>query len=201
MLLPSRTDHFATGLQLMTTARPLDQVPDSDSGWAWLASAAEMAVQSHPQLLSPVPSGPGQGCFPLLATRTPGPDLASVGTARRFARATLRRWGVTDRCDDITLVLSELLSNALRYAPPRPGGWPVRFGLVLPWPGSAMLCAVSDPSRNPPVPSQAGPDSECGRGLHVVEELSDWWGYTPPEPQGKVVWAAFTVTDRPAGRC
>jgi hypothetical protein len=198
----SRTDHFATGPQLMTTARPLDQVPDSDSGWAWLASAAEMAVQSHPALLSPASAGPGQqACFPLLATRTPGPDLAAVGPARRFARATLQRWDVTDRCDDVTLVLSELLTNALRYAPPRPGGWPVRFGLMLPWPGSAILCAVSDPSGDPPVPGQAGPDSECGRGLHVVEELSDWWGYTPPGQQGKVVWAAFTVADHPAGRC
>jgi hypothetical protein len=202
MLHLSRTDHLATGLQLMTTARPLDQVPDRDSGWAWLASAAEMAVQFHPAPLSPAPSGPGQqACFPLLATRTPGADLASVGPARRFARATLERWGATERSDDITLVLSELLANALRYAPPRPGGWPVRFGLVLPWPGSAMLCAVSDPSPEPPVPGQAGPDSECGRGLHVVEEISDWWGYTPPGPQGKVVWAAFTVDDRPAGRC
>lgn len=198
----SRTDHFATGLQLMTTARPLDQVPDSDSGWAWLASAAEMALRSHHAPPSPASPAPGQqACFPLLATRTPGPDLAAVGPARRFARATLQRWGFTDRSDDITLVLSELLTNALRYAPPRPGGWPVRFGLVLPWPGSAMLCAVSDPGLSPPVPGQAGPDSECGRGLHVVEELSDWWGYTPPGPQGKVVWAAFRVDGSPGGRC
>jgi hypothetical protein len=56
-----------------------------------------------------------------------------------------------------------------------------------------VLCAVSDPSDEVPVPKELGWFGESGRGLHVVSSLCDEWGCTTPGPRGKVVWAMFTT--------
>ena len=134
----------------MMTARPLTQAPQSGTScWPWLTSAAEMAAQACAKLPPPVPRGPsGQSSCPRVATCTPGRDLESVAAARGFARCTLQRWGLAGRCDDITLVLSELVASALRHTLPRPGGWPVRFGLLQFLTCPAVLCrqqAASEP--------------------------------------------------------
>jgi hypothetical protein len=177
----------------MMTAHSLAQAPESGNHWPWLTAAAEMAVRACPALPPLGPRGPmGASCFPRVATRTPGRDLAAVAAARRYTRSTLQRWGLACRCDDITLVVSELLANALRHALPRPGGWPVRLGLLQPWPSPAVLCAVTDSSPAPPVPRPSGQLAETGRGLQVVGELAHCWGYTTPDCRGKVVWAIFT---------
>jgi anti-sigma regulatory factor (Ser/Thr protein kinase) len=158
---------------------PLIKASDGGATWPWLTSLAGLTAPARP---------PG---FPRIATRTPGTDLAAVRAARAFTRATLQRWELADRCDDITLVVSELLTNALEHAAPRPGGWPVRIGLLQSRPGAAVLCAVADPSAAPPVPVPPGHLAESGRGLHVIEEISDSWGYTTARRRGKVVWATF----------
>jgi hypothetical protein len=134
--------------------------------------------------------------YPRVATRTPGAGAESVRVARDFTATTLRRWGVDDeRSGDIVVVVSELLTNALRYTVPCPGvvwpRWPVRLGLLQP--GPWVLCAVSDPSDEIPVPKEPCWFGESGRGLHVVSSLCDEWGCTPPGPRGKVVWAMFTT--------
>jgi anti-sigma regulatory factor (Ser/Thr protein kinase) len=182
----------------MLTPRPLAlaparaQVPASGTSWSWLTSAAEMAATTGAALSLSVPRRPSRlASLPRIATRTPSSDLASVAVARDFARGTLQRWGLAGRCDDITLVVSELLANALRHTLPQPGGWPVRLGLLQAWQGSAVLCAVADPSRAAPIPGPSGEFAETGRGLHVVAQLSDRWGYTTPGRRGKVVWATF----------
>jgi anti-sigma regulatory factor (Ser/Thr protein kinase) len=105
----------------------------------------------------------------------------------------LQRWDATERSEDIAIVVSELLTNALRHAvleaePPR-FACPIRFGLVQP--GRCVMCAVADPSPKVPVPQESAALSETGRGLHVVGMLADAWGYTPPSDTGKVVWALF----------
>jgi anti-sigma regulatory factor (Ser/Thr protein kinase) len=182
---------YLTGFQVMMTARPLAQPSLGGTSWPWLTCAAEMAALTCPGLLWPGLRRPSvQPRFPRVATRSAG-DLAAVSAARDFARSTLHRWGLAARGDDVTVVLSELLSNGLRHARPQPGGWPVRLGLLEIWPGAAVLCAVADPSPAPPVLGQAGYLDESGRGLHVVDELSDRWGYTTTGHRGKVVWAAF----------
>ena len=100
-----------------------------------------------------------------------------------------------ERSGDIVVVVSELLTNALRYTVPCPGAvwprWPVRLGLLQP--GPWVLCAVSDPSDEVPVAREPGWFGESGRGLHVVSSLCDEWGCTPPGPRGKVVWAMFAT--------
>jgi hypothetical protein len=178
------------------TAHPLRLAAGAASGMGhcWLASAVEMAALASANW--PLSSAPGPGswaCFPRVATRTPGVDARSVRAARDFTSATVQRWGVAQRCEDITIVVSELLTNALRHALPdssetRP--WPsIRLGLLQF--GPCVLCAVADPSRRAPVPKDRGQLAETGHGLHVVAALADAWGFTTPSDIGKVVWAMF----------
>lgn len=176
-------------------------------GCDWLAPAAEMAAVASgscpPLYAAPVAVQPMR--LPRVATRRPGLDAGSVRAARDFTRATLQRWGATGCCDDIAVVMSELLTNALHHALP-PGGaaqprWPIRLGLLQP--GPSVLCAVADPSDRAPVLREPDWLAECGRGLHVVASLSNGWGWTAPGPAGKVVWAMFsteTPEARPGGR-
>jgi hypothetical protein len=162
--------------------------------WDWLVSAAEMAaaVGSAGLLAAPVPVRSRD--YPRVATRTPGPGADSIRAARDFTAGTLRRWGIGDRRDDIVVVVSELLTNALRHARPAAAAWPcspVRLGLLQP--GPCVLCAVADPSDQVPEPREPDWCDESGRGLHVVASLSDRWGCTPPTRRGKVVWATFAT--------
>lgn len=158
------------------------------AGWDWMRPAVEMAAQAD---------DPGCPQYARVATRTLSLEHVSVRRARDFTVATLRRWGLAALADDIIVVVSELLTNALRHtsheggtAPGRQiGGWPIRFGLLSP--GGSLLCAVADPS--PRMPVMRDPDylAETGRGLHVVASLCDDWGWTDPAQDGKVVWARF----------
>ena len=172
------------------TADAPGSTADRGTTWPWLALAAEMAGTGP---WWPAATGcSGEGCFPRVAALTPGRDLASVAVIRGFTRSTLQRWGAAHRGDDITLVMSELMTNALRHTRPQPGR-PVRVGLLQSSPGSGVLCAVADPSPALPRLREPGRDGESGRGLHVVGELSDQWGCTPPDHAGKVVWAMFAA--------
>ena len=106
---------------------------------------------------------------------------------------------MAERGDDIAIVVSELLTNALRHALPAPGDLrprrPVRLGLLQP--GPCVLCAVADSAKAPPVPQAPGLLAETGRGLHIICALSDKWGYTTVNGTGKVVWATFTSPPAP----
>lgn len=162
--------------------------------WRWLEPAVEMAA-TVASVWSIPPAGLtwGPPSYPRLATRTPGTGAGSLRAAREFTGATLARWGIAGRSDDIVVVVSELLTNAIRHARPSGawGGQPIRLGLLQP--GPCVLCAVADPSEQ--VPTLREPDGfdENGRGLHVVASLSDDWGWTAPAPSGKVVWAMFAT--------
>src|SRR5258706_3351388 len=131
----------------------------SGMGLCWLAPVAEMADGAGGNWPLPPEPGPRAGmCRPKVATRTPGTDAGSVRATRDFTIATLQRWGATDRREDIAVVVSELLTNALRHALPGPGAprprCPFRLGLLQP--GPCLLCAVADPSQQPPGPQAPG---------------------------------------------
>lgn len=134
--------------------------------------------------------------------------LEAVRGARTFTRSTLSQWGLDDRFDDVALVVSELVTNALRHAlpddsPPAPGESepPVRLHLMR-W-STRLVCAVRDPSEDRPGGSFAPEaterncDLESGRGLFLVDSYSDSWGWHPLAGRltGKVVWALFTLQD------
>ena len=178
--------------------------PDSDTGTGcqWLRAAADMAgMASRDWFPSPGAGAPDWTRSPI-TTQTLNMDPEAVRAGREFCMAALRGWGATQRCEDITIVVSELLTNALRHAVPglsrnRPN-WPVRLGLLCSEP--CVLCAVADPSSSIPVPKKPGHLAETGRGLHVVSSLSDKWGYTTyatPSDTGKVVWAMFMTLPAP----
>ena len=148
---------------------------------------------------SPDPALAGWACSPRIATRALGPDPGSVRAARDFTVAILRRRGMAERGPDIAIVVSEMVTNALRHALPGPGdtrpGRPVRLGLLQqgPW----VLCAVADPGTAAPVPRDPRSLAEAGRGLQMICAFSDLWGYTTPGEAGKVVWAMFTARHAP----
>ncbi len=160
-------------------------------------TAAEKAVVTSSDWLLAADCGPLRWTrFPRITLRAPGLDARSVRAARDFALAACVRWGVVERSDDIGIVVSELLTNALRHAWPGPGqrapAGLIRLGLAQPRRG--VLCAVADPSPRIPVPAEPGWLAETGRGLQLVGALSDEWGYTvstTPGQAGKVVWAMF----------
>jgi Histidine kinase-like ATPase domain len=184
------------------TAHPQCLTVGATSGMChcWLAPAVEMAAAATGNWpLSPQPGPLGWTCFPRVATRTPGLDARAVRAARDFTSATVHRWGAAQRCEDITIVVSELLTNAFRHALPDPSDTrsrsPIRLGLLQP--GPCVLCVVADPSHRAPVPKHLGLLAETGRGLQVIGALSDSWGYTAPSDMGKVVWAMFSTDGAP----
>ncbi|PAZ14507.1 ATP-binding protein [Streptomyces sp. SA15] len=130
----------------------------------------------------------------------------AVREARQFTRGTLDQWELGDRFDDVCLVVSELVTNALRHA--LPAGTPrvpeqnplVRLHLMR-W-TERLVCAVRDPSHDSPVAREADDFSaESGRGLFLVDSFSDSWGWHPLAGTlgGKVVWALFRVPEPQPG--
>lgn len=187
------------------TALPLSLAGNEASGndCCWLAPVLKMAATASGNWpLWPEPGPQGWTCLPRVAIRSLAMKPMPARAARDFAVATVRRWGAAERADDVAVVVSELVTNALRHALPDSGETqpprPVRFGLLLP--GPCVLCAVADPSRTAPVAKEADVLAETGRGLHVVSALADLWGYTTPSDRGKAVWAMFwTGRERDAG--
>ena len=118
---------------------------------------------------------------------------ASVGVARRRLVSDLI---AADVCDsavcDIALVISELLSNALRHAAPLPGS-KIRVGWRID-PGSVQV-SVGD-GGGPTVPELGEPTQAAtgGRGLRIVEKLSSRWGTSTGE-EGTTVWAEVPVRE------
>jgi Histidine kinase-like ATPase domain len=182
-----------------TAVRPAHQGGHANPRWLMLAAETAGLIRGNGRA-SPDACPAGRGDLPRVATCTPGTDAGSVHAARDFALATLHRWDAAERGEDIAIVVTELLTNALRHARPWPGDpsppRPIRLGLLQP--GSCVLCAVADPSRAIPVPQGPGSLAETGRGLQIIRGLSDIWGYTVLGDAGKVVWAAFTPRPRPA---
>ncbi|HZF86872.1 ATP-binding protein [Streptomyces sp.] len=123
----------------------------------------------------------------------------AVRDARRFTRRTLDQWDLGDRFDDVCLVVSELVTNALRHAVPGAPRTPaqeppVRLHLMR-W-TERLVCAVRDPSNDSPVAREADDFSaESGRGLFLVDSFCDSWGWHPLAGtlSGKVVWALFRL--------
>lgn len=125
----------------------------------------------------------------------------AVREARQFTGTTLDRWDLADRFEDVCLVVSELVTNALRHGLPESSpehscdhDSPVRLHLLR-WTGR-LVCAVRDPSRESPVARETDDFSaESGRGLFLVDSFSDGWGWHPLTGalDGKVVWALFRL--------
>ncbi|MFM9558075.1 MULTISPECIES: ATP-binding protein [Streptomyces] len=132
------------------------------------------------------------------------PRYEAVREARQFTRGTLDQWRLGERFDDVCLVVSELVTNALRHGLPTGNGGclaqdpPVRLHLMR-W-TERLVCAVRDPSNDSPVAGDSEDFSaESGRGLFLVDSFADSWGWHPlgGALSGKVVWALFQVEPAP----
>lgn len=107
-------------------------------------------------------------------------DLTEAATARRHARRTLEEWNVDEDTAAATeLIVSELVTNALRYGSP-----PLRLRLIK---DRALTCEVHDGSATSPHLRHARTGDEGGRGLFIVAQLSERWG-TRYTASGKTVW-------------
>lgn len=149
-----------------------------------------------------------------IAVRALGPRRESVKVARDFVRETLAGWGAAKLSGDMSLVVSELVTNALCHGVPgaqapdtgaepadadrAPSGHPVQLALLRK--GARVMCAVQDPGSGLPTPQELGDGAETGRGLHIVECFSSSWGWFPLNGpvtrSGKVVWAMFQIPGR-----
>ncbi|WNO69386.1 SpoIIE family protein phosphatase [Streptomyces sp. AM2-3-1] len=144
-----------------------------------------------------VPSDPDEDAAVLVARTRPldpdsvavwdlPPDPAAVATARKLATRQLAAWGLVEEVAFATeLIVSELVTNAIRYAAP-----PIQLRIIR---DGALTCEVSDSSSAAPFLRHARTTDEGGRGLLLVAQLAERWG-TRHEERGKIVWAEQPIT-------
>ncbi|MFE0648769.1 SpoIIE family protein phosphatase [Streptomyces sp. NPDC059534] len=110
----------------------------------------------------------------------------SVGRARELARAQLAAWGLEPLVDTVELLVSELVTNALRY-----GEGEIRLRLLR---DRTLVCEVWDAGLVQPRRRRARDTDEGGRGLQLVGLLSSSWG-SRRTPRGKTVWFELALPD------
>lgn len=113
-------------------------------------------------------------------------DPKSVGRARELACEQLRAWDIGPLCDTTELLVSELVTNALRY-----GEGDIRVRLLL---DRTLVCEVWDAGLVQPRRRRARDTDEGGRGLQLVGLLSAAWG-SRRTPRGKTVWFEMPLPD------
>ncbi|MFJ8693766.1 SpoIIE family protein phosphatase [Streptomyces roseolilacinus] len=164
-----------------------------------LAATAQLTGPDHPPPLEALCDdvldmlGPGDrdDDIALLAARFDGitpsdvaywflePEDAAPSRARRLARRALARWGLEELNDSVELLVSEVVTNAVRYA-----SRPVTLRLLR---TETLRCEVGDDSPQLPRQRRARDTDEDGRGLFLVNRLARRWGATRLST-GKVVW-------------
>ncbi|MEF9908283.1 SpoIIE family protein phosphatase [Streptomyces sp. P9-A2] len=147
-------------------------------------------------MLSP---GPATDDVALLLTRTRGlpssrvatwdipADPALVAPVRKRVLEQLGVWQLTDVSFTVELVVSELVTNAIRY-----GAAPIRLRLICD--ASTLICEVSDASHTAPHLRRAKTWDEGGRGLLLVAQLTQRWG-SRHTAEGKTIWAELGLTE------
>ncbi|MFI6566736.1 MULTISPECIES: ATP-binding protein [unclassified Streptomyces] len=115
----------------------------------------------------------------------------SAATARRLTQVVvLRHWGLTPKmAEDAVLLVSELVGNAVRHTGAR------TFGLRMRRRRGWIRIEVRDPSRGLPCLMPVQELDVSGRGLFLVDKLSDRWG-VDLLPRGKTTWFEMRVADR-----
>ncbi|MFF9057683.1 SpoIIE family protein phosphatase [Streptomyces sp. NPDC014882] len=164
-----------------------------------LAATAQLTGPDHPpplealcdEVLDMLGPGDRDDDIALLAARFDGiapsdvaywflePEDAAPGRARRLARQALSRWGMEGMTDSVELLVSEVVTNAVRYATR-----PVSLRLLR---TDVLRCEVGDDVPQLPRLRQARATDEGGRGLYLVNRLARRWGATRLST-GKVVW-------------
>ncbi|WP_051950667.1 ATP-binding protein [Actinacidiphila yeochonensis] len=172
---------------------------------------------------TPAVQGAAQSCLYVTSIRLTA-VLTAVGAAREFVRRTLGEWRLGALTDSAELMVSELVTNAVKSSGPgtEPGidplascgtavgvgaeGGPYRVvGVQLRAAGGSLYVEVWDRGAGAPVLREQTLDAEGGRGLFLVDMLSSRWDVFRPAAGGKVVWAELPLDDaavaRPFGAC
>nr|WP_251049488.1 MULTISPECIES: SpoIIE family protein phosphatase/ATP-binding protein [unclassified Streptomyces] len=113
------------------------------------------------------------------------PDAAAVSWVRNASSAQLEAWGLGNIAFTTELILSELVTNAIRY-----GTAPIRVRLLR---DRSLICEVADASSTSPHLRYAATTDEGGRGLFLVAQYAERWGTRYTE-RGKVIWAEVPLT-------
>nr|WP_203665323.1 SpoIIE family protein phosphatase [Streptomyces parvus] len=111
-------------------------------------------------------------------------EPVSVGRARELATGQLKAWGLDELVFATQLVVSELVTNAVRYA-----GGPLGLRLIR---DRTLVCEVADTGHTSPHLRHSAEDDEGGRGLFIVAQLVQRWG-TRYTPTGKTIWTEQTL--------
>ncbi|MCX5418349.1 SpoIIE family protein phosphatase/ATP-binding protein [Streptomyces sp. NBC_00078] len=189
-------------LVLYTDGLVEDRTRDIDEGLELLRGALERAGESPEDtcrvvLESQLPARPSDD-IALIVARTQAlaadriaewqvpNDPAAVAEVRASVSRRLTVWGLDELTFTTELVLSELVTNALRY-----GADPIRVRVLF---DRTLICEVYDSSSTSPHLRYAAMTDEGGRGLFLVAQLSDRWG-TRYTPEGKVIWAEQPLPD------
>ncbi|MGC4998472.1 SpoIIE family protein phosphatase [Streptomyces sp. DT195] len=120
-------------------------------------------------------------------------DPAAVAVARSMVTHQLTDWGLHDLVFTTELVVSELVTNAVRYA-----GGPV--GLRLLRDDNVLVCEVTDPSNTQPRLRRARSTDEGGRGLFLVAQMTSRWGSRYGD-RGKTIWAEQPLPPKEESSC
>lgn len=139
----------------------------------------------------PVRHTPRTATLRLIGTRQ------GCAEARGFTDRTLDGWALDHCRDDALTVVTELATNAVVHTQPHiptEEADAVDLWLRLTLRPTHLVCAVTDHGNGLPVYASAGdPLREHGRGLRIVDALSEHWGWTRRFPTGKTVWAMLPV--------
>ena len=121
-----------------------------------------------------------------------GALAGAVPCARLHARQVLWEWGFR-LGENAELLVTELVTNAVKASRAMTQAFPVRLWLASD--SAQVLILVSDASPQPPVRMDTSAEAENGRGLMVVEAISEQWGwYFREGKDGKVVWATVRLS-------
>ncbi|MBM9509035.1 ATP-binding protein [Actinacidiphila acididurans] len=124
-----------------------------------------------------------------------GAANTSPAAARAFVRRTLRAWGLTGLAENAELIVSELVTNAVKaaYRADQGRADPHAVNVELHADEKALRIAVHDTNTNRPVPQVVDEDAEGGRGLLIVEVCSARWDVVLNPAHGKTVWAELDL--------
>jgi anti-sigma regulatory factor (Ser/Thr protein kinase) len=103
-----------------------------------------------------------------------------------MASKQVAAWGLEETAFATELIVSELVTNAIRY-----GGDPIQLRLIR---DETLICEVSDGSSSAPHLRRARVFDEGGRGLLLVAQMADRWG-TRQTSTGKTIWAEQPLPD------
>ncbi|MER5379941.1 SpoIIE family protein phosphatase [Streptomyces sp. NPDC002688] len=191
-----------TVLALYTDGLLESRERDLDTGHRLLCRALEESSQSleeaaHAILQALLPAGGAPDDVALLLARTHGlaasdvatwdipADPALVAPIRKQVADQLEVWELTGATFTAELVVSELVTNAIRY-----GESPIRLRLIHD--DETLICEVSDSSHTAPHLRRAKTFDEGGRGLLLVAQLTQRWG-SRHTPEGKTIWAELSL--------